>query len=288
MFTHLVAPLDGSREGTIAVPHAYLMARLSGAKVTLLRVVSNERDVADGQTFLDQVAREYTAPDLAIDQVVRQGDPPDVILEEVRQRQADLVVMRTHGRSGLGRAVLGSVAEKIVKQSPTPVLLLPPGDRTQNPGPISSILVPVDGSPGGSLALGIARELAGQMQASLQLLQVVQPVPAYQSSALLAYGPMDVDPSWDEDAAAAAQAHVEALASRLTTRGLVAQAEALIANSVPEAIVTNAAEHGCNLIVMSSYAHTGAARAFLGSVTDAVVRSATCPVLVMRREPESK
>jgi nucleotide-binding universal stress UspA family protein len=286
MFSHLVAPLDGSREGKLAVTHAYLMARISGATVTLLRVVPHQRDVADGQAFLDEVAREYPAPDLTIDQVVREGDPSQVILEEARQRAADLVVMRTRGRSGLSRAVLGSVAEKIIKHSPTPVLLLPPGDRGEAPRSIDSMLVPVDGSPGGSLALGIARELARQVHASVQLLQVVQPVPAYQSSGMLMYGPMDVDPSWDEDAKSAAQAHVEALASRLTARGLVVRAEALNGHSVPDAIVRTAAEHGCDLIVMSSHAHTGAARAFVGSVTDAVVRSANRPVLVVRRDAE--
>ncbi|MBV9323906.1 MAG: universal stress protein [Chloroflexi bacterium] len=286
MFRHLIVPLDGSREANVGVPHAYRIARGSGARVTLLRVVSHGRDVADGQAFLDGVAHEYAAPDLAIEVVVREGDAAEVILSEIQQRGADLVVMRTHGRSGLTRAVLGSVAEKIVKQSSTPVLLLPPGDRNQASGDIRAILVPVDGSPGGSLALGVAQALARQSNASLQLLQVVQPVPAYQSSALLMYGPMDVDPAWDADAESGAQAHVDAIASRLSARGLTARAEALIANSVPEAIVTNAAEHECDLIVMSSHAHTGAARAFLGSVTDAVVRSAKCPVLVVRREAE--
>jgi nucleotide-binding universal stress UspA family protein len=290
MFRHLVVPLDGSREANVAVPHAYRMARGSGsdASVTLLRVVSHGRDVAAAQAFLDGVAHEHAAADLAVDGVVREGDPAHVILAEVRQRGADLVVMRTHGRSGLARAVLGSVAERIVKQSPTPVLLLPPGERTEAPGAIRSILVPVDGSPGGSLALGIAQELARQSAASLQLLQVVQPVPPYQSSALLMYGPVDVRPAWDEDSHAAAQAHVEALASRLTARGLAAQSEALSANSVPEAIVANAREHACDLIVMSSHAHTGAARTFVGSVTDAVVRSAHCPVLVIRRDAEAE
>ena len=99
------------------------------------------------------------------------------ILEEVQLRGADLVVMRTHGRSGLTRAVLGSVAEKIVKQSSTPVLLLPPGDRTEPRGSIDSILVPVDGTPGGALALSIATNLARERSASLQLLQVIQPLP---------------------------------------------------------------------------------------------------------------
>ena len=288
MFSQIVVPLDGSREANIAVPHAHLMARASNATVTLLRVVSHGRDVADGQAFLDGVAREYAAPDVKINLAVREGDAARAILEEVQQRGADLVVMRTHGRSGLTRAVLGSVAEKIVKQSSTPVLLLPPGDRTEPRGSIDSILVPVDGTPGGALALSIATNLARERSASLQLLQVIQPLPAYQSSALLADAPMAVDPSWDADAETGAQAHVDALASRLSVRGVVAQGEALIASSVSEAIVTNAAEHACDLIVMSSHAHTGPTRAFLGSVTDAVVRAANCPVLVIRRDAEAE
>jgi len=288
VFSQIVVPLDGSREANIAVPHAHLMARASDATVTLLRVVPHERDVADGQAFLDRVAREYAAPDVKVNLAVREGDAARAILELVQQRGADLVVMRTHGRSGLTRAVLGSVAEKIVKQSPTPVLLLPPGDRTEPRGSIGSILVPVDGTPGGALALGIATNLAREGSASLQLLQVVQPMPTYQSSALLADAPMAVDPSWDADAETGAQAHVDALVSRLSVRGVVAHGEALIASSVSEAIVTNAAEHACDLIVMSSHAHTGTARAFLGSVTDAVVRSANCPVLVIRRDAEAE
>jgi nucleotide-binding universal stress UspA family protein len=284
MFTRIVVPLDGSPEGTIAVPHACLMARVSGATVTLLRAVGHEREVADAQTFLDGLAREYGTPEVRIDGVVRQGDAGNKILDEVRQVGADLVVMRTHARAGLSRVVLGSVAQKIVSQSPSPVLLLTPSSSATAPGAITSILVPVDGSPGGSLALGTARTLAKQAGATLQLLQVVQPIPTYESSALLLNGPIDVDASWDEDAETGAQAYVEALVSRLSTRGLSIQGEAIMANSVPEAIVANAADHRCELIIMSSHAHTGPARAFLGSVTDAVVRSAKCPVLVMRRD----
>ena len=288
MFTRLVVPLDGTREANIAVPHALRMARVSGGAVTLLRVVSHARDTAEAQTFLDDVQRQYAAPDLTIDTAVREGgDAAAAILAEVKQRDANLVVMRTRGRSGLTRAVLGSVAEKVVRQSPTPVLLLPPADQSEASDSITSMLVPVDGSPGGSLALGIAGELARQSHASLQLLQVIQPVPPYQSSAMLMYGPMELDSAWNEDAVSAAEAHVHALANRLTGRGQVARGEALMANEVPEAIIANAVEHGCDLIVMSSHAHTGAARAFIGSVTDAVVRSAKCPVLVIRREPES-
>src|SRR4051812_39866414 len=172
MFSHIVVPLDGSRESNTAVPHACFMARVSGATVTLLRVVSSGREVPKGQEFLDSVAREYAASDVTINVVARDGHPATTILDEVRQRGADLVVMRTHGRVGLSRAVLGSVAERIVEQSPTPVLLVPPHESTNRPSAIDAILVPVDGSPGGALALGIARELAQRTGATLQLLQV--------------------------------------------------------------------------------------------------------------------
>jgi nucleotide-binding universal stress UspA family protein len=289
MFTRIVVPLDGSPEGTVAAPLACLMARVSGATVTLLRAVGHERDVADAQTFVDGLAREYGTPEVRVDAIVREGDAANEILDEVRHRGADLVVMRTHARSGLSRVVLGSVAQKIVSQSPLPVLLVTPASSATAPGAITAILVPVDGSPGGALALGTAGGLARQAGASLKLLQVVQPIPTYETSALLLNGPIDVDASWDEDAETGARAYVDALVSRLSTRGLSVQGEAIMANSVPEAIVANAADRGCDLIVMSSHAHTGAARAFLGSVTDAVVRSARCPVLVIRRDaaPES-
>src|SRR5689334_6211282 len=108
MFSHIVVPLDGSREANIAVPHACLMARVSGATVTLLRVVSSGREVPKGQEFLHSVAREYGASNVTVDVMARDGHPATIILDEVRQRGADLVVMRTHGRSGLSRAVLGS------------------------------------------------------------------------------------------------------------------------------------------------------------------------------------
>ena len=232
LFSQIVVPLDGSREANIAVPHAHLMARASDATVTLLRVVPHGRDVADGQAFLDGVAREYAAPDVKINLAVREGDAARAILEEVQQRGADLVVMRTHGRSGLARAVLGSVAEKIVKQSSTPVLLLPPGDRTEPRGSIDSILVPVDGTPGGALALGIATNLARERSASLQLLQVIQPLPGL-SEQRPAGGCSDGCRSVvGRHAETGAQAHVDALASRLSVRGVVAQGEALIASSV--------------------------------------------------------
>jgi nucleotide-binding universal stress UspA family protein len=238
--------------------------------------------------MLTSIGQRYGTSDVQIKAVSRDGDAASVILEEVRTSNADLVVMRTRGRSGLSRAVLGSVAERIVKLSPTPVWLLPPGVRAASA--IRVMLVPVDGSPGGSLALGVARELARETGAGAQLclLQVVVPMPLYLGHDAAMHAPIYVDPLWDEVAQSTAKAYVTTLASQLSSSGTPAEGEMVVAGSVPAAIVNVAAQHAADLIVMSSEAHTGATRALLGSVTDAVVRSAACPILVIRRESDTE
>jgi nucleotide-binding universal stress UspA family protein len=83
--------------------------------------------------------------------VVRQGEPAAQIVEEILAASVDLVAMATHGRSGLQRAMLGSVAERTLERSPVPVLVQRPGGKRVTE--IRTLLVPVDGSPGGALAL---------------------------------------------------------------------------------------------------------------------------------------
>jgi nucleotide-binding universal stress UspA family protein len=94
-------------------------------------------------------------------------------------------------------------------------------------------------------------------------------------------GGVFIDPSWDDEALAAARGYLARMAGSL--KGLEVTHEATVAASVPAAITTIAAEQSVELIVMSTHALTGAARALLGSVTGAVVRTADCPVLVIHR-----
>jgi len=157
LFEKLLVPLDGTAESAVALPIARAMARATGATVTLLRVLA--ADEADGitraaQRELDGIAAELTAGGLTARTVVQAGDPAQTIVAHARMGEADLIVMRTHGRAGLARAVVGSVAERVLTQSPVPLLLLRPGDRYVSQ--IKSLLVPVDGSPGAALALGAA------------------------------------------------------------------------------------------------------------------------------------
>ncbi|MBV9545253.1 MAG: universal stress protein, partial [Chloroflexi bacterium] len=219
IFSHILVPLDGSAEANIAVAQACTLAASSGATITLVRVVSSAKEVTDAEAFLADIARQYATSNQRIETVARDGDAASAIVEEIRRRGADLVVMRTRGRSGLTRAVLGSVAEQMVKNSPTPVWLLPPGVRAARA--LESILVPVDGSPGGSLALGIARELAAHSGTGtrLSLLQVVVPMPLYFGHDVM-HGPVYVDPYWDEVAQTTAREYVTSIATQLGKTGI--------------------------------------------------------------------
>jgi nucleotide-binding universal stress UspA family protein len=232
--------------------------------------------------YLHTAARECSNTSVKIDVAVLAGDPTDVILAQVNERQADLIVMRTRGRAGLSRAVLGSVAEGVVNRSPSPVLLLPP--QAEAATQVRTILVPVDGSPGGALALGAARQLALKTGARISLRQIVVPASTYFVHASAVQGALYIDPRWDEDAVSAAQGYIDAIKRHISDAGVQCDGEVVVDNEVAESIVRSAREQRADLIVMSSEAHTGAARAILGSVTDAVVRSATRPVLVLRRD----
>lgn len=284
MFKKLLIPLDGTAQSAVSLPVARAMARATGATLTLLGVVpaaEDDRTQTEAKQNLDRIAEELIASGLTVETIVSTGDPAHQIVQQVSAQEADLIVMRTHGRAGLARAVLGSVAERVLATSPVPMLLLRPGGKRVSH--IKSLLVPVDGSPGGALALGAGVALAQATGASLRLLEVVVPIPNYVYGAYGWNAVPHVDPAWDEEARASAQTYGDAIVARLSKTGSTVEGEVRIAASVPDAIVRVADQRGVDMIVMSTEALMGAARAVLGSVADAVVRSARCPVLPLRQ-----
>lgn len=144
MYTRILVPLDGSELAEIALPHAVAVAKQSGAAVRLLRVLPTlppavlpegayldweqiQRDaVAEARSYLEQVRGRLAAEGLDVATELRTGEAADVVIETARELGADLIVMATHGRSGLGRWVLGSVADRVVRAAHVPVLLIRP------------------------------------------------------------------------------------------------------------------------------------------------------------------
>ena len=287
MFSRILVPLDGTPQSNAALPLADTMARATGAAITLVRVVTESLLPDAGAAAiaakhdLERVGSGFAGQSVRVSCVVREGEVAPQILEQVHAQAADLIVMRTHGRAGLERAILGSVTESVLAATQVPVLLLRPGGRLISH--LQTLLVPIDGSPGGAVALGTAVGLARATGAALELLEVAVPIPLYAYVGYEYGGIGEIDPAWDEEALASAHDYVKKIVTRLRAAGITVNGDARMQPAIAEAIVARAEETSADLIVMSTGALTGAARALLGSVADAVVRTSLCPVLLLHR-----
>ena len=135
----ILVPLDGSALAETALPSAAALADATGAALLLLRAAeapafavgdpteAQVRVVREAEEYLDAVKRRLQADTRApIATAVWYGNPAETIAEAARFNRADMVVMTTHGRSGLGRILLGSVAESVIRSTATPILVLHP------------------------------------------------------------------------------------------------------------------------------------------------------------------
>ncbi len=287
MFDRILVPLDGSPQSAAALPLAVTLAQACHSQITLMRVAPSLAARDDAAEYLTRIAAELQQTDLPVTTEVCMGsDVAHQVLWSARDRDTDLIVMATRGQTGVQRAVMGSVAETIVAESPLPTLLVRPGGHRMTS--LRTLLVAVDGSPAGAVALSSTIALARATGARIVLLQVAVPIPLWVYSAELGSGlAAPVDASWDDDALAAAQVYVDGLAKRLRGLGIETEARARIGDVV-STIDSIADDVDANLIVIATHGRVGPARAFLGSTADAVVRTARRPVLLVRRAQGEK
>lgn len=135
MYRRIMVPLDGSELAQSALEHALELCRACGATLVLLHV----RDPRAGSEeaawrYLEYVRRQHNAQSIPIEVAVREGPVAAAIVHTAEQEQIDVIVMATHGRSGLQRVVYGSVAEQVLRGSSRPVLLVRvPGAIVEQP-----------------------------------------------------------------------------------------------------------------------------------------------------------
>ena len=202
------------------------------------------------------------------------------ILEAARALPADLIVMGSHARSGVPRLFLGSVAERVLRSAPCPVMVVPPHDAV-DPSTVSfkHIVCAIDFSDSSLAGLTWALSLAEEADAQLSLLHVIEVPPELRVSAVV------TDPDLDE-LHAAVEADTQ---TRLRSLIPVPASEfcsietATAAGAAGHAILEFAARRNADLIVMGAQGQGAVDRWIFGSKTRDVVRGATCPVLTVRR-----
>ena len=135
MYKRIMVPLDGSDLAQTALPHALELCRALSATLVLLHV----RDTRQGspeasRRFLDYTRRQHVNEGVTIETLVREGSVAEAIVRAAEYEKIDMIAMATHGRSGLQRAVYGSVAEQVLRSSTKPVLLVRvPGAIVEQP-----------------------------------------------------------------------------------------------------------------------------------------------------------
>jgi nucleotide-binding universal stress UspA family protein len=297
MLRTILVPLDGSVFSEQALPVALRIAARTDARIELLHayehpltsVYGGRASVRDPRTEAERRAlHEAYLPALAerlrsstptqVDFRMPEGQTVRRIVEAADQPDVDLVVMTTHGRTGLSRMWLGSVADAVVRGSSKPVLLVRP-PTSAHAAPVAEfarVLVPLDGSLVAEEALNEAVAIAG-IDAEYQVLQVVPPFepPAVSELGIAAaVGRPD-----GEDRASTYLDYVTADAA---SRGIRASHRVVSGRQIARAILTAAAEWGSDLVAMTTHGRKGVGRILLGSVAEKVVHSAHIPVLVVR------
>jgi nucleotide-binding universal stress UspA family protein len=303
----ILVPLDGSAFSEQALPVAEKLARGTDAALHIVRIHVTPTHAPlslEGMpvTDPDQDALRWEAERAYVMRVaarlgglaryprtsILNGPVSEVLDTYARLNQIDLIVMSTHGRSGLARAWMGSVADALVRSTHIPVLLVRPVEEAAtaaaSPGP-PRILIALDGS---RLAEGVvepALDLGRALDADFMLVRVVNPLgPAGDLSAVIAPGMVKAMAAQHE---AEAQSYLTEIAWWLRDRGLRVETKVLMSDRPADAILTEAVRQRADFLAMATHGRSGLPRLLLGSVAGRVLSGAKVPLLLCRPENDA-
>jgi len=295
----ILVPTDFSDSALLALEHGIFLTKKFDGELVLLHVAELPTiTIHDFPSDLFELAREGGMDRMGellekqevalppVKRVVLAGTPSepaaDVIVEYAKTNEVDFIVMGTHGRRGMRRLLLGSVTEEVVRRSPCPVLTtrthkdawsLPRADR---------ILVPVDFGSSTRQIIGVASRMAEHYGAAITLAHVVN----------LEYYPYygfgsDAYPEIKNSMIEASEEKLIELATELQGAGLDVSWKTIKGH--PAAALRQLAEEAdIDLIVIGSHGRSGFDRAMVGSVSEKVLRSAHCPVMIVNTGDETE
>ncbi len=299
MIKRILATTDGSAFAERALPYAIALSNAAKAELTLLRAFESEPDRQGGITEpqakarkevgaeMDELTEKVRAAGVEVKSRIYYGTPEDAIRELAGSLPADVVVMATHGRSGPGRWIYGSVAEGVIlASSDLPILLIPshfaPPVWASNHG--FKVLVPLDGSELAAAALDAAIEFAETFSGEIILMKAVSvPAAAYAGSGPYYVGAHSYELAVDgiKRQTSEARGYLEGIAQGLMSR--VKKVSVCTSAGNPAVAITQMAENQqAGVIVMATHGRSGLARLVMGSVAAGVVRRSSIPTVIVR------
>lgn len=296
MFKHILVPLDGSKLAEAAIPAAASLAGTLNAPVTLLHIIEQEapqeihRDrhitrADEASAYLEEVAKRGFPVDVKVDTHVHTAAVKDVagsIVEHAtREFRLDLIVMCTHGKSEVRELLYGSIAQQVVANGITPLLLIKPEAGVSQTFRVDQILVPLDTGPLHDDSLPVTQELAAAYKSNVHLLTVIPTfgTMAGERAAAGSLLPATTSALLEinvENAAEDLQEHLD----QLKQAGVRVTAE--VARGDPATEIVNLSEKlHADLIVLTTHRKAGAAAFWARSVAPNVARRARVPILLI-------
>ena len=299
MYTKILIPLDGSKTAERVLPYARALAGSLKVPVKLLGVVDivemTAHMAAKNARYLDSMVDEAvkrgleylrgiatTFPSGSVECALEKGKSEDVIIENGEADPAILIAMATHGRSGVHRWLLGSVAEKVLRGTANALLLVRSTDEAPAAGEVTlkSIIVPLDGSEVAESVLPMVAGLAKKLDLGVVLFRAYSiPYSAYGAGdGYYAIDFNELIEAMDDEA----REYLEKKAAELKQLGVKKISTVAKEGLSADQIIRLGHETPDNLIAMCSHGRSGVKRWVLGSVTETVVRHSDHPILVLR------
>ena len=296
MYHRILVPLDTSELAEVALPYAEQMAGRLGSEITLMSVShsAGEKEQRVFRSYIQETvavtkerANRYlekpTGQDVKVESAILVGNPAEEIVDYAERENIDVIVMATHGRSGIGRWALGSVADKVLRATERPVVLIrAKGARPDllEKGVFKRALVPLDGSKESEAVIPYIEELASMLGAEVTLLQVLAIVyHVYISGDAPAQVPYTEEEM--KPLKASAESYLEKVGSGLKGKGVTTKCQVRVGAAGHE-IIKLADEIGADIVAMSTHGRSGVGRLVFGSVAEKVVRTGNTPVLLVR------
>lgn len=305
MLEHILVPLDSSKLSEGILPYIGHIARSVHGRMTLLHVVDTdalphlpgnrykelaaqllEREKDLARRYLSAIRDHMGANEEAVSCEVIPGSPAEAIVSFAHTQGIGLIAMSTHGRSGLNRWFMGSVANKVLHAATVPLLLFRPqnGNAPQVPQ-IQTVLLPLDGSPMAESATPVAEFLAKSLALKVLVARAV-PTYAFPFSDPYTFGGPAYSAEILELATKDAADYLDKTVNDLRLKGVRAERCLLPQGDTAGQLIDLASRTTNVLVVMSTRGRSGLGRWVLGSVADRVVRGSGCPVLLVRARAE--
>jgi len=286
-YKRLLVALDGSELSERAIPYAQAISKTRGSEIILFTVsiASVEQLDRPMKAYLELKAKELQSQGIKASSAITYGNVPDEIVGFADKNDIDLIIISTHGYSGIKRWVLGSVARKVLYGTSVQVLLIKSKAPQVSQVELKKLLLPLDGSPFSESPIPSIEQLIKGTGTEIVLTLVCEPplVPSY--------GDHPINPTWEKhrdklwaEAKQEASEYLKSMETKLKKQGLKVRSQVIPGElgRVAETILQAAQKEKVDLITMATHGRSAVSRWVYGGVANRIVEQSVQPVLLIR------